>query len=282
MAENSKIAWTDHTFNPWIGCQKVSAACDNCYAESWDARFKGERWGPHSDRTRTADANWRKPLGWNRQMIQRVPGGSVSPRSRVFCASLADVFDNHKSIQPQWREDLWYMIRETPNLDWLLLTKRPQNIAKYLPEDWGDGYPNVWLGTTVENQEEAERRLPHLLQVPAVVHFVSCEPLLGPLDLTNIFPDMTARYNALTGRASHLLGMKKQTSGLDWVIAGGESGTNYRVADPFWFRSLRDQCIAADVPFLFKQHEGKTRKEIDAKGRELDGVVWDQFPEPHS
>ena len=129
MAENSGIEWTHHTFNPWIGCTKVSAACDHCYAEAWDARgLQGlsTRWGPHASRTRTSAANWQKPITWNRK------AASEGRRYRVFCASLADVFDNHGSITSGWRGDLWHLIARTPHLDWLLLTKRPQNITKML------------------------------------------------------------------------------------------------------------------------------------------------------
>ena len=273
MGENSTIAWTDHTFNPWIGCQKVSAACDNCYAESWDARFKGERWGPHADRTRTADANWKKPFRWNRA------AKGAAGRPRVFCASLADWLDNHKSILPQWRHDLFYTIDATPHLDWLLLTKRPQNYRKLAPRDWTPYPKNVWLGTTVEDQNAAEQRIWHLCQCLGKIKFISYEPALGPLDLTCVkTPYEGETFNALTGELS-TGGFVGQIS---WVIAGGESGTNYRPGNVDWFRSLRDQCVDADIPFLFKQHEGKTRKEIDAKGRELDGVVWDQFPEVKS
>ena len=246
MAENSGIEWTTHTFNPWIGCTKVSAACDNCYAEAWDNRFGGERWGPHAARTRTK--TWGNPIKWNRQ------AEGAEERPRVFVASLADVFDNHRSIDDAWRRELWALIRQCANLDFLLLTKRPQNIARYLPKDWGDGYPNVWLGTTVENQAEADRRIPKLTEIPARVHFLSCEPLQGPVDL-------------------------RGAARLEWVIVGGESGPQYRPADPDWFRSLRDQCATAGVPFLFKQWEGRNQKEIKARGRELDGVVHDGYPE---
>ncbi|MEM1151826.1 MAG: DUF5131 family protein, partial [Pseudomonadota bacterium] len=168
-----------------------------------------------------------------------------------------------------WRRELWQLIRETPNLDWLLLTKRPQNIDRYLPDDWGDGYPNVWLGTTVENQEELRRRVPHLVAVQARIRFLSCEPLLGPLDLNNIEnPAPTGRqwYDLMSGE-------------IHWVITGGESGPNFRHADPDWFRSIRDQCAAAGVPFLFKQWEGRSQREIKALGRELDGVVHDGYPQ---
>lgn len=257
MVENSKIEWTDHTFNPWIGCTKVSAACDNCYAETWDKRFNGERWGAHAARTRTSAANWRKPLAWDRQ------AAAEGVRRRVFCASLADVFDNHKSIDPEWRADLWELIQETQNLDWLLLTKRPQNIKKFLPDEWDGGvwgwpWSNVWLGTTVENQEEADRRIPHLLSVPAVVHFVSCEPLLGQLDLT---PWLWGREKPCGGCPKDVdceCGFKPRRefsdeTSLDWVICGGESGRNARPMHPDWARSLRDQCRDAGVAFFMKQ-----------------------------
>lgn len=282
MAENSGIEWTHHTFNPWIGCTKVSPACDHCYAEHWDKRFKGERWGAKADRTRTK--TWSKPFRWDK--LAREAG----ERHRVFCASLADVFDNHKSIEPKWREALWYTITNTPNLDWLLLTKRPQNIKRYLPDDWGGGYPNVWLGTTVENQDEAERRIPHLLNVPAALHFVSCEPLLGPLELrciAGMTEDEDGRFScwwdamtciAYDDGGEEISCNHDLPNQIGWVIAGGESGRDFRPVDPNWFRSLRDQCDDAGVPFLFKQWDGKNQREIKAMGRELDGVVHDGYP----
>ena len=246
MAENSGIEWTHHTFNPWIGCTKVSAACDFCYAEAWDKRFGGERWGPHAPRKRTK--TWGNPIKWNRQ------AKAEGRRFRVFCASLADVFDNHKSVKDEWRNDLFSLIEETPHLDWLLLTKRPQNIGKF--EGWNGDWPdNVWLGTTVENQDEFDRRVPHLTQHRgASVLFLSMEPLLGPVDTS------------------------AQIGNLDWIITGGESGPNYRPANPDWFRNLRDQCASAGVPFLFKQWEGKNQTQIKAMGRALDGVVHDGYP----
>jgi protein gp37 len=167
---------------------------------------------------------------------------------------LADVGDNHASILPEWRDDLWALIRATPNLDWLLLTKRPQNLVKYLPADWGGGYPNVWIGCTAENQAEYDRRKPALLAIPAVVRFLSMEPLLGPVDMG----DMT---------------------GLHWIITGGENGPKYRHAEPDWFRGLRDQCAMSGVPFLFKQWEGPNQKAIKALGRTLDGVEYNGYPE---
>jgi protein gp37 len=192
---------------------------------------------------------------------------------------MADVFDN---AAPKGALDrLWQVIRATPQLDWQLLTKRPQNIRKRLPADWGDGFPNVWLGTTVENQQEAHRRIPYLLSVAAHVRFLSCEPLLGPISLHH---DWTY-------------------GGLHWIIAGGESGPKARPSNPEWFRSLRDQCTKAELAFHFKQwgnwrpadgREGSSRKRVQLKsesgiqilvhlgkkasGRELDGRTWDDLP----
>ncbi len=246
MAENTGIEWAVHTFNPWIGCTRVSAACDFCYAEVWDNRFGGNRWGPKADRRRTK--TWGNPVKWQR----RAAKSGVRPR--VFCASLADVFDNHKSIEDSWRKELWKLIKDTPDLDWLLLTKRPQNIVRYLPDDWGDGYPNVWLGVSTENREEMLRRGKVLATIPAAGTFWSAEPLIGDLGVipADIMPT--------------------------WVIAGGESGPEFRKSDPDWFRSIRDQCANADVPFLFKQWGGKSQPEIKALGRKLDGVVHDGYP----
>jgi len=259
----------------------------NCYAEAWDNRFNGERWGAKAARTRTK--TWGNPVKWQKQ------AKANGKRYRVFVASLADVFDNHKSIQPEWRHELWCLIKQCPDLDFLMLTKRPQNIKKYLPDDWGAGYPNVWLGTTVEDQTEADRRIPHLLDVPARLHFLSCEPLLGYVDLAECWHGEDALGSECWGDCGwcengriplHNCAKGKQTneqfskghSGIGWVITGGENATEFRSANPDWFRSLRDQCALADVPFLFKQWEGKSQKEIKAKGRELDGVIHDGYP----
>lgn len=300
MAENSKIEWTHHTFNPWIGCTKVSPGCDHCYAETQNnhRQWNPGGWTPGADRKRTSVTYWRQPLKWDRE------AAAVGERRRVFCASLADVFDNQ--IPNEWRNDLWSLIAKTPNLDWLLLTKRPQNIANMLPVpfDFEKLYPNVWLGTTVENQEEAARRLPHLLSVPAKVHFVSCEPLLGEvrLDRVSIRDD-----SVVYGAEAPALAL------ISWVICGGESGKGARPMHPDWARSLRDQCKAAGVPFHFKQHgewvplqagEGYWPSDADTcirllsdgsrspdgwpmqrvgkkfAGRLLDGVTHDEFPAP--
>ena len=263
MAENSKIEWTDHTFNPWTGCTKVSPGCANCYAEGWAKRSGLVEWGPKGERRRTSPANWRHPEKWDRE------AAASGRRAKVFCASLADVFEDHPSIDPQWREDLFELIARTPNLDWLLLTKRPDRMRAYFdgahhcgthwlagsPAQWP--LPNVWLGTTVESQHQAEERIPHLLAAPAAVRFLSCEPLLGPVDLSAIIdppPTEGARLDALRGRL-HQEGFNEPFSGprLNWVIAGGESGPKARPMHPDWARSLRDQCAAAGVPFFFKQ-----------------------------
>ncbi|MDS0850078.1 phage Gp37/Gp68 family protein [Burkholderia cenocepacia] len=252
MSENSKIEWCDHTFNPWEGCQKVGSGCDHCYAESRNARFAGGtavNWGPGAPRRRTSPANWRKPLAWEAAHAKFF--AAHGRRQRVFCASLADVFDN--AVHPMWRADLFELIKRTPNLDWLLLTKRIGNAQEMIQasveclmdadRDWP--WPNVWLGATIVNQAEADRDIPKLLAMPARVRFLSMEPLLGPVDLTSI-PWGGLRVSALQGWSS-------PEHGLHWVIVGGESGAEARPMHPEWARDLREQCAAAGVPFLFKQ-----------------------------
>ncbi|HDV8348776.1 TPA: phage Gp37/Gp68 family protein [Burkholderia vietnamiensis] len=255
MSENTKIEWCDHTFNPWEGCQKVGPGCDHCYAETRNARFGGGtavNWGPGAPRRRTSAANWRKPLQWNAAHAEFF--AAHGRRQRVFCASLADVFDN--AVDPSWRADLFTLIERTPNLDWLLLTKRIGNVMSMISEaaqyqfdldcvEKPRLHDNVWIGATIVNQEEADRDIPKLLEVPTRVRFLSMEPLLGSVDLTSI-PWGGHRVSVLQGWSS-------PEHGLHWVIAGGESGPSARPAHPDWFRSLRDQCAAAGVPFLFKQ-----------------------------
>lgn len=284
MAEQSKIEWTDHTFNPWEGCQKVAPECDHCYAEARDVRFTGgTHWGPKAPRRRTSTQNWNKPRRWNAQADAFF--AAHGRRQRVFCASLADVFDN--AIDPAWRADLWALIRECDRLEWLLLTKRPQNIAKMLPPDWGDGWLHVWLGTSAGTQKTANHNIPHLMAAPATIRFVSAEPMLGPLDLTQAMEGESALemdcwgqcgwcdsgkhalHNCWRGRQSDR-DFAKGRSGLDWVICGGESGPNARPMHPDWARSLRDQCRDADVPFFFKQW-GNWAVEID---RDNDDPDW--------
>lgn len=294
MSENTKIEWADHTFNPWEGCTKVGPGCDHCYAETRNARYGGgiaPNWGPGAPRRRTSAANWRKPLSWDRQAARE------GKRYRVFCASLADVFEN--AIDPAWRADLFELIRATPNLDWLLLTKRIGNAVKMLP--WtgeAEQWPHVWIGATVVNQAEADRDIPKLLEVPAALRFLSMEPLLGPVDLTDLcdgvaWRDVPEEYwiegfdtddsppalrlDALAGEKIQRFGdYVEKCNGIDWVIVGGESGPGARPIHPAWVRSLRDQCDAASVPFLFKQwgeHLPAGDDECDA-GIGRDRLVW--------
>lgn len=204
MAENSKIEWTHHTFNPWYGCQRVGPGCDHCYAEGWAKRSGLVQWGAGADRRRSSDAAWRKPLKWNAEAER------LGVRYRVFCASLADVFDN--AVPASWRADLFQLIERTPHLDWLLVTKRVGNVAPMMQEVarrlfWLDhleapGFPeNVWLGITVVNQQEANRDIPRLLALPACVRFLSMEPLLGPVDLRfHIFSEPTGNLRTRAGQ----------------------------------------------------------------------------------
>ncbi|KWD81822.1 phage Gp37/Gp68 family protein [Burkholderia ubonensis] len=253
MSENSKIEWTDHTFNPFIGCTKVSPGCDNCYAEHlMDTRLHKVVWGVHGERVRTSAATWREPIRWNARHAEFF--AAHGRRQRVFCASLADVFDN--AVDPAWRRDLFALIASTPNLDWLLLTKRIGNVAEMLRGIGIDRLPdNVWLGATVVNQAEADRDIPKLLAVPARVRFLSMEPLLGPVELHADWIDR----NPARGRFGCVMPNVDTPARyimpptLDWVIAGGESGAGARPMHPAWAADLRDQCARAGVPFLFKQ-----------------------------
>lgn len=275
MGDNTKIEWVHHTFNPWLGCTKVGPGCDNCYAEAWAKRYGLVKWGFRQERRRTTPANWRKPLAWNAEAKR------LGTRYRVFCASLADVFDN--SVPPEWRADLFHLIRETPHLDWAILTKRIGNTKKLLPwaTDNGQPYLNVWIGATVCNQEEADRDIPKLLDVPARVRFLSIEPLLGPVELPF---DRLREWNhtALLNPQGHA------ASNIDWVIVGGESGPKARPMHPDWAYSLRDQCEAAGVPLLFKQWgewaNAGNRAFGTAKGEvrhiQSDGSFWgDDLPD---
>lgn len=275
MAEQSKIEWCDSTFNPWIGCTKIAPACDHCYAADMANRYGWVEWGNHP-RKRTSAALWKEPLKWQRQAAQFF--AEHGRRRRVFCASLADVFDNQ--VDPLWRFDLWLLIQRTPDLDWLLLTKRPQNIERMLPIFWSDLRKQVWLGTTVENQENADKNIPHLLKHDSAVRFLSIEPMLGPIDLDCVpWPEGWPRPQDDVSDGIHAL--RYAGRHIDWVIAGGESGPHARQSDPRWFTSLRDQCAAAGVPFLFKQWGewiGDTRLGKKAAGRVLDGTTHNGFP----
>lgn len=252
MGKTTEIAWCDHTFNPWWGCLKVSPGCEHCYANTLASRWGMNIWGPAktTDRRLFGDKHWREPLLWDDA------ARDTGVRKRVFCASMADVFEDHPMLQPQ-RQRLWNLIRLTQNLDWLLLTKRPENVHWMMPPEY---WPNVWLGTSAETQEYAVKRIPILLEhrdnVPVL--FVSSEPLLGPLDL---------RWC--------LEGFERFT--IDWVITGGESGPRHRSLDQNWVRQIDRQCRAAGVAHFFKQHGGRTHAE---GGCSLDGVEVKNFPRP--
>jgi protein gp37 len=260
--ENTLIEWAEHTFNPWWGCAHVSPGCVHCYAETWAARCGQHVWGAHGPRRMMSESYWREPLRWN------AAAADAADRPRVFCASMADVFEDHPAL-PEPRRRLWGLIDDTPNLDWLLLTKRPENIDGLVP--WGNEWPdNVWIGTSVEDQRRAEERIPFLVATPARTRFLSCEPLLGMVGLEpwlwlignagGPWYDVTQRRRYVDGLGRRLpsgpgacMVASVPSSDIHWVIAGGESGPKARPMHPDWARMLRDQCAAAGVPFLFKQ-----------------------------
>lgn len=343
MSANTKIEWADHTFNPWIGCTKVSPGCDHCYAEAWDRRFAvsghAMHWGAGKTRTRTSAANWRLPLRWNERTriacdawaaLRRIgyeestliAHGHVPPhRPRVFCASLADVFDNEVPVE--WRRNVFDLIKNTPNLDWLLLTKRIGNAGAMIEEAISEldiGYdpdyamwpwPNVWIGATVVNQDEADRDIPKLLATPAAKRFLSIEPMLGPVGIWKYTQPHCERHpgkldadgtcDVCEGRGLWSLNDEPLTGdekapirpGIDWVIVGGESGPHARPMHPDWVRSLRDQCVGAGVPFHFKQwgewvdcdnctaddaaYKGKADCWVDPDGSAHDGALGVDF-----
>lgn len=281
MGEQSKIEWTDYTFNPWEGCEKVSPGCKNCYAEARDKRWHGgEHWGPGSARFGHTEAYWRQPLRWNAEAAK---AGRIA---RVFCGSLCDILDDHGPAHsgdlylPELRERVFRLVPQTPNLMWLFLTKRPENDGMF-PHQWREAWPrNAMFGFTVENREWLERRIHKAFgfarQVNGLRIFLSCEPLLGPLSPLDL--------SAINGKHA-----------IDWVICGGESGANARPMHPDWARQLRDECARAGVPFFFKQWgeyapeiekgsyrrepiEGMVRVGKHAAGRLLDGVEHNALP----
>lgn len=286
MSENTNIEWCDHTFNPWEGCQKVGPGCDHCYAETRNARFGGglaPNWGPGAPRRRTGKDTWAKPEKWQKRAADFM--AKHGRRQRVFCASLADVFDNQ--VPDAWRRDLFALIAATPDLDWLLLTKRIGNAHRMLPPDWVAAPPgreiprmpdNVWIGATITSQAEADRDIPKLLAVPARVRFLSMEPLLGLVDLSRIPVGGGHGHHEfdpiITGNV--LKRASADAPHVHWVIAGGESGRGARPMHPDWARSLRDQCAAAGVPFLFKQW-GNWRAAAWFDGPDADRDEEDDF-----
>lgn len=294
--ENTAIAWCNHTFNPWEGCQRASPGCENCYAETRDRRFTGgKHWGPNGVRRVTSASNWHQPRKWNTEAEK------AGKRARVFCASLADVFeDRPELVEPRAR--LFALIAETPWLDWLLLTKRPENMVRLAPAAWADGWPaNVWAGTTVEDQRRADERIPLLLEVPARVRFLSMEPLLEAVALG----EWIERYDHCSscatenepqdedqcpecGKTGTLISTwgdaqaqryrsgerhdpdseagrrdMDEGPGISWIIVGGESGPRARPFDFAWARSVVAQCKAADVPVFVKQLGARPIAERD-------------------
>jgi protein gp37 len=244
MGKHSKIVWTDHTFNPWYGCQRVSPGCNHCYAESWAKRSGLVQWGEHAKRNRSSPAYWRRVLKWNDEAER------LGIRYRVFCASLADVFDN--AVPPEWRADLFSLITDTPHLDWLLLTKRISNAEPMLAETAERMIrlpDNCWLGITVCTQSEADRDIPKLLSVPTAGRFLSIEPLLEQI---NIEEYLLSGHDKMAHEDQYI-GSPRHDDRIYWVIVGGETGPKARPMHPDWVRSIRDQCTAADVPFFFKQ-----------------------------
>jgi protein gp37 len=248
MSQETIIAWTDHTFNPWMGCEKVSAGCANCYAATLTKNRMGlDLWGPAKTTARQVTKTpWQNVIQWNKEARRN------GVRRRVFCASLCDVFEDHATANAT-RPRLWNLIRQCTSLDWQILTKRPQRIAANLPADWGpDGWRHVWLGTSIEDMRVAWRA-DELRNIPAVVRFISYEPALGPLDDLDI-------------------------AGIDWIIYGGESGPGYRPEDKDWARVMHRKCAEAGTAFFHKQSAGY-RTEL---GIELDGQIVREYPTPRT
>lgn len=260
MGEITAIGWTDHTFNGWWGCQRVSPGCEHCYAETFSKRVGLKLWGPVSEHRKFGEKHWGEPRKWN------AAAAKEGKRARVFCSSMADVFEDRRDLDAE-RAKLWPLIEETPWLDWQLLTKRPENMNRLAPASWRGGWPlNVWAGCTVEDQERAEKRVLWLLDVPAKVRFLSCEPLLEPVDLTCINMNRALnlpedglgpriRLDALRGHMAGPDDMLDERIG--WVIVGGESGPGARPFHLAWARSIVEQCRAAGVACFVKQMGSK-------------------------
>jgi len=249
MTTSTKIEWCDHTWNPWQGCTPVSAGCERCYMATAKRRYGADP----ARVVRSAPGTFNGPLAKHRDGSWKWPAGSS-----VFACSWSDFF--HEAADP-WRDDAWRLIRRRQDLRFLLLTKRPERISRRLPDSWPRGWEHVGIGVTAENHEQACRRIPILLEMSAAMRFVSCEPLLNRADLL---------YAAFTGAESF-----SAMGGLDWVIAGGESGPNRRPPEDDWFRVIRDDCRRAGVPFFFK-----TRGQPRLPGNDLlDGERHHERPE---
>lgn len=238
MGEDSKIQWTNHTFNPWRGCAKVSEGCKNCYAEHFVTKRQGlPVWGQDAARKVAAESTWREPVKWNRQAERD------GVRARVFCASLADIFEEYTGPDAPAvalaRARLFRLIDDTPHLIWLLLTKRPENVLPFVPDRWLASWPeNVWSGFTAENQARFDERWAQAQKIPAPVIFTSIEPQIGPVVLP---PDYLARGQRV------------------WPFIGGESGPGARPFNPAWADRIVSQCKAAGVPVFVKQMGSRPR-----------------------
>ncbi len=270
MGKDTGISWCHHTFNPWWGCTKVSAGCANCYAQTTATRWGHKVWGDDAGRRTFGDKHWAEPISWD------ATAERDGVRRRVFCGSMCDVFEDRDDLRLR-RLRLFNLIMHTPALDWLLLTKRPENALRLIgqaafdcskPGDlcemlngWkhggrnGNAPDNVWIGATCENQEMADLRIPQLLSIPAKVRFLSCEPLLGPIDITHtndgrFVTQLNGGY-LIDCHADPKSAVTHAT--IDWVIVGGESGSKARPYDIAWARSIISQCKAAGVPVFHKQ-----------------------------
>lgn len=241
MGVETGISWTDHTFNIVWGCEKVSPACKNCYAETLSKRFGFEVWGAQAPRRTFGLKHWNDPIRWNKKAIKD------GVHRKVFCSSMCDVFEDHETVIQELKK-LWPVIRNTPSLKWQLLTKRPERILQSLPADWGDGYQNVWIGATIENNDYVDRAN-HLRAVPAKVRFISYEPACGPLDKVNL-------------------------KNIHWLIFGGESGHGFRQHDPQWARDIRNRCKQESVAFFYKQGSSL----YSGEDPHLDGQEYKEFP----
>lgn len=244
MAEETGIAWTDSTFNAWWGCSKVGPECDNCYAETLDHSLGGHHWGHRSKPRQMSVSNWRSPRVWNRDHQEFFD--KHNRKRRVFCGSMMDWCDINAD-QTQ-RDRLWKLIAETPNLNWLMLTKREPLIKRFLPQDWNEGYENVSLGVSVGNKKNGFPRIDRLRKIPAKTRFLSIEPLLEDLGEINL-------------------------DGIHWVIVGGESGPGFRPMNMDWAKNIHAQCELAGIPFFFKQQGG-----LDGGTNDFFGSVVQNFP----
>lgn len=261
MSEHTKISWADSTWNPWIGCSHAGPGCDHCYAEAQNKlrKWNGGAWGNAAPRRVTSEENWKHPISWNRK-ASAGRCGKDGKRWLVFAGDLCDIFDHLGDHAARAR--MWELFKETPHLTWMILTKRPQQIPKFLPSDWGEGYKNVWLGTSVENRKNGYPRIDALRNVPATIRFLSCEPLLeGLADI-----DLT---------------------GIQWVIVGGESGGQARPFEIEWARSIKGQCRKVSARFFFKQLGRRPTEngipfaisERKPTGeRDISGVLPENFP----